>query len=64
MDASWLELVKLWGPLSLGWCAAAYLGKFIMDRYDKDIDAKVKLSTALDSLTSVIKERISNVRHD
>ncbi len=53
----WLELVKLWGPLSLGWVAAAYMGKFIMDRYDKDIDAKVKLATALDNLSDIIERK-------
>ena len=58
------DILKIYGPLAIGWAVAGYLMKFIMDRYDKDIDAKVKLSTALDSLTSVIKERISNVRHD
>ncbi len=58
------DILKIYGPLAIGWVLAGYLMKFIMDRYDKDIDAKVKLSTALDSLTSVIKERISNVRHD
>lgn len=56
----WLELVKLWGPLSLGWVAAAYMGKFIFDRYDRDIDAKVKLATALDNLSDLIERKNGN----
>ena len=57
MDAgTWLELVKLWGPLSLGWAAAVYMGRFIMDRYDRDIQAKVELATAINQLTRLIEE--------
>jgi len=51
-----LELVKVYGPLALGWVVAAYLLKFILDRYQTDIDARVKLATALDGLTRVIEE--------
>jgi len=56
MDSSWLELVKLWGPLSLGWVAASYMGKFIMDRYDRDIESRSKLASALQELTVAIRE--------
>lgn len=57
MDSSWVELVKVWGPLSLGWVAAAYMGKFIMDRYDKDIEAKTKLASALENLSNMIERQ-------
>lgn len=50
------ELVKVYGPLSLGWGVAAYLGKFILSRYDADIDSRVKLANALDKITDRIEE--------
>ena len=50
----WGELVKVYGPLALGWVGFIYVGKFVLDRYDKDIEAKVKLATALESLAKVI----------
>tara|TARA_R110000868_G_scaffold309916_1_gene571157 strand:- start:362 stop:532 length:171 start_codon:yes stop_codon:yes gene_type:complete len=50
------ELLKLYGPLSLGWIVAAYLGKFILDRYDRDIEAKTALSLALQKLAEEIKD--------
>lgn len=63
MDGNaWLELVKLWGPLSLGWVAAAYMGKFIMDRYDRDIDSRVKMAASIDALTRVV-ERMDNAKN-
>lgn len=60
MDPAWIELVKVWGPLSLGWVAAGYMGKFIMDRYDRDIDSRVKLATALDALTKMVERENEN----
>lgn len=51
-----LPLVQVYGPLGLGWIVAVYLLKFILDRYQTDIDARVKLATALDGLTRVIDE--------
>lgn len=53
----WVELAKVWGPLSIGWLVAGYLIKFIMDRYDKDIESRSHLASALDALTNVVKER-------
>ena len=61
MDPGILELVKLWGPLSLGWVAAAYMAWFIMTRYDKDIDSRVSLATAINSLKEAV-ERLENHR--
>ena len=48
------DLLKIYGPLSLGWIVAAYLLKFVLDRYNDDIEARVKLATALDQLSKVI----------
>lgn len=55
----WLDLVKVYGPLALGWVVAAYLGKFILSRYDKDIAAKVELAGALNTLTKLMEARAS-----
>ena len=49
------DIVKIYGPLSLGWVVAAYLLKFILDRYKDDIEARVNLATALDALSKVIE---------
>ena len=51
-----VDLVKVYGPLALGWVIAGYLLKFILDRYQTDIDARVKLATALDGLQRVIED--------
>ena len=48
------DLLKIYGPLSLGWIVAAYLLKFVLDRYNDDIEARVKLATGLDQLSKVI----------
>ena len=49
-----VDFIKIWGPLGMGWVVAAYLLKFVLDRYNADIEARVKLATALDSLSKVI----------
>lgn len=49
-----LDIVKVYGPLGLGWVIAAYLLKFILDRYNADLEGRAKLATALDGLTRVI----------
>ena len=59
MDAGWVDLLKLWGPLTFGWVIAYLLIRFIMDQYKADIDSRVKLATALESLTKVV-ERVAN----
>lgn len=55
MEIPWGDLIKIWGPLTLGWVVAAYLLKFILDRYQADIDARIKLASALETLTKVIE---------
>ena len=59
MDSGWFDLLKLWGPLALGWVVAYMLIRFIMEQYRNDIDSRVKLATALDGLTKMI-ERVAN----
>ena len=49
------EVLKLYGPLGMGWIAAAYLGQFVLKRYDADIQAKTSLAVALQQLADAIK---------
>ena len=51
----WTDFLKVYGPLSLGWILAAYLMKFILDRYDSDTSAKVALAQALQKLAEAIR---------
>lgn len=50
------DILKIYGPMALGWIAAAYLGRFVLTRYDRDIEAKSALASALEKLTDTIKE--------
>lgn len=59
MDLPWADIVRVYGPLALGWVVAAYLLKFILDRYQADIDARVRLATAIDSLTKIIEGKLN-----
>ena len=52
-----VEFVKVYGPLSLGWVVAFLLGKFILARYDADIQSRVALATSLDKLAASIEGR-------
>lgn len=58
MEIAWGDIVRVYGPLALGWVVAAYLLKFILDRYQADIDARVKLAAAIDSLTKIIEGKL------
>lgn len=51
------DILKLYGPMAIGWIIAGYLGQFILKRYDADIDAKTKLAVALQQLADAIKGR-------
>lgn len=53
-----MEIVKVYGPLGLGWIVAGYLLKFVLDRYNADIEGRTKLATALDALTKVIEDKL------
>lgn len=52
------EIVKVYGPLGIGWVLAAYLIWFIINRYDKRIESDLALARALEGLTQIIRERI------
>lgn len=58
MEIAWGDIVRVYGPLALGWVVAAYLLKFILDRYQADIDARVKLAAAIDALTKIIEGKL------
>ena len=51
------DLLKVYGPLSLGWVFFGVMLKVFLDRNKEDIDARVKLAIALETLTAWIKER-------
>lgn len=57
MDPGVMEFVKIYGPMGIGWIIAGYLGKVFLDRNKDDIESRVKLAVALETLTSWIKER-------
>ena len=59
-----MDLVKIGGPLGIGWIVAGYLIKFILDKYSADIDAKVKIATALEGLTKIIERLESRADRD
>ena len=50
------DFIKIYGPLAIGWVIAAYLGKFILDRYQADIEARVKLAEALSDMAKAVAD--------
>lgn len=55
----WTEILKLYGPQAIPWVALAYVGKWLLERMDRDLEARVKLATALEGLTAIIKEKMN-----
>lgn len=53
----WMDLIKTYGPLGIGWVVAGYLMKFILDRYNADIESRVKLAAAIENLTRIIEAK-------
>lgn len=51
------EFLKIYGPMGIGWVIAAYLGNFVLKRYDADIEAKTQLALALQKLSERIGGR-------
>lgn len=51
------SLVTTYGPLALGWLVAAYLLKFILERYDNDINSRITLAVAINELTRELREK-------
>ena len=54
----WAEILKLYGPQAIPWLALGYVGKWLMGRMDTDVDSRVKLAVALESLASAIKDKL------
>lgn len=52
-----LELVKQYGPWSLGWVLFVFLLKWVLDRFDKQTEAIVKTAVTLETLTNFLKDR-------
>ncbi len=52
----WAEILKMYGPQAIPWLALAYVGKWLMGRMDSDVESRVKLAVALESLSTNIKE--------
>ena len=50
------DILKLYGPLAIGWIVSAYLAKFILDRYDADIKSRTDLAVAMQQLAEAIRE--------
>ena len=50
------EILKVYGPLAIGWVVAGYLMKFILARYDADIQSRSDLAIAMQQLAQMIKE--------
>ena len=57
------EIVKTYGPWSLGFAGMAYLAKWILDRFDKWVETAIKLANSLDGLTHIIQD-IKAVIHE
>jgi len=59
----WIEVVKQYGPWSIGWAVSIYLGLWILSRVDKDIESRTNLAAAVNKmceLTEKIYERLTN----
>ena len=50
----WSDIITKWGPLGIGWAVAGYLIKFVLDRYQQDIESRSKLASALEALTKAV----------
>lgn len=56
MPSEITEILKVYGPLAIGWAVAGYLMKFILARYDADIQSRSDLAIAMQQLAQMIKE--------
>ena len=57
MDPALTAALTTYGPLALGWIIAFYIGKFVLDRYNADIESRVEMATALNALAKSIEDR-------
>lgn len=59
MDLSLIgDIVKVYGPLGIGWALAAYLIWDDRRRQDKRIEADMKIATTLEGFSQLLKERL------
>ena len=49
------DLIKVSGPLAIGWVVAAYLMRWILARYDTDTNSRTDLAVALQKLAQAIE---------
>ena len=49
------DLIKVSGPLAIGWVVAAYLMRWILTRYDADTNSRTDLAVALQKLAQAIE---------
>ena len=50
-----LDFMKVYGPLGMGWILAGYLLKVLLGERQADIESRVKLAVALETLTNLVK---------
>jgi hypothetical protein len=50
-----LDVLKIYGPMALGWVFFSYLFMFFLKRYEEDISSRVKLAEALQQLATLIE---------
>ena len=60
MNVEFLDFVKIYGPLGVGWPVALYLLFFIIGNYREDIDSRIKLAKSIDALTHMIETHVLN----
>ena len=56
------DILKIYGPMAIGWIVAGYLIKFIIDRYQQDIESRSKLASALEALGDKLEVMSQAVR--
>lgn len=54
----WTDFLKVYGPLAIGWIVAAFLMKFILDRYDKDIESRSALASAINNFAKTLEDKV------
>ena len=66
MDADWVSLLKIWGPLGLGWPIAYMLWRELMtwvkeqrERALTEVESRLKLSASLDALTKIVERSVN-----
>ncbi len=52
----WLEIAKAYGPQGIPWIALGYLGKWVLDRAERDMESRFTMALAIQAVTEIIKE--------